>query len=204
MKRSLRCLNFVLICALSLLFLVSALGCSGKQLSRSSAAELIRKSDVFKSTANSKVIVGTFWHDYRSQDDLGYLPLVENGILTLKGTGKNYAVWYNEYVAELTPKGLEAAKNWTKTSEKITGGFFGPSSDVTVFHIPLAQKELVQVTGIASEANNKQAVVEFAWKWVPTSDSKLAPKKVPSGETRKGVVGVQLYDDGWRIVQSNI
>ena len=105
MERPLRCTGLVFICAMSLLLFASTAGCVDKQLSRSSAGELIKKSEVFKSTANGKAVVGTFWYysnlvnkDY----DYDLQPLIANGILTLRETGKSYAVFTKEYITEFS------------------------------------------------------------------------------------------------------
>ncbi|MGB9178431.1 MAG: hypothetical protein WCB68_04215, partial [Pyrinomonadaceae bacterium] len=181
---------------------------STKNLSRERAADLIKIYPNFKSTFDRKIPVGRFWYDVQNIEYFLYgdlLPLVDQGILTLTKTGKKqYSGRYIEQIVELTPKGEVEAKAWVKTSENIKDEFeiFGPDSpDVTIYRMVIADKELVEVTGIATDEGGKTARVEFTWRWAPTAQAKLLPKKVPSNETHECAAYFQLYDDGWRIVK---
>jgi hypothetical protein len=105
--------------------------------------------------------------------------------------------------------GEAEAKGWSKGTEREwVLQYQGPtgitSPDVTLYHIPVAERQLIEVTGIASEPNGMRARVEFTWKWTPTSHGKYLPNKVPSGEAHAGAVDFQLYDDGWRMGQMYI
>lgn len=85
--------------------------------------------------------------------------------------------------------------------------------------IPLARKELIEVTGIA-KTSDTVAQVQYAWKEVPTevgrafiSGSPEYQKLPPSlqqtlsgrnqlkdyGKTKHGTAVFMLYDDGWRL-----
>lgn len=180
---------------------------STRELSRSRAAELIKMDSDFKSTFDRKIPVGRFWYDgqnieYFLYDDL--LPLVDQSILNLKKTGrKEYAGRYIEQIVELTTKGEIEAKAWLKTSESIKGEFeIAPDSpDVTVYRMAIAERQLVEVTGIAMNEGGKTARVEFTWKWIPTTQAKLLPKKVPSNEPHECAAVFRFYDDGWRLVK---
>jgi hypothetical protein len=181
---------------------------STKNLSRARAAELIKIYPKFKSTFDMRIPVGRFWYDawgieYALYGDLR--PLVEQGILTLTKTGqKQYSGRYIEQIVELTPKGEGDAKAWVKTSESIKDELpsMAPDSpDVTIYHIVIARKELVEVTGIATSEGGRTAQVEFTWSWAPTAQAKLLPKKVPSNALQGCTAYFQLYDDGWRIVE---
>ncbi len=180
---------------------------STTKLSRAGAANLIKSYPKFKSTEDRKIPIGRFWYDRQNIEYFLYgdlLPLVDQGILTLTKTGKKqYAGRYIEQIVELTPKGEVEAKAWVKTSENIKGDFeIAPDSpDVTIYRMVIAEKELVEITGIATDEGGKTARVEFTWRWAPTAQAKLLPKKVPSNEAQSCAAYFQLYDDGWRIVE---
>jgi hypothetical protein len=197
----LRAARSSLLALLTVVLAVTEGGCSN-DLSRSRAASLIQEQEDFKSTSDVKVIVGTFWYDWRNiNDEFPFQPLAASGLLTLRESGKTYAIWWKEYIVELTGTGQEAAKQWIKTPEKVQS-FLGPSSpDATVYRIPLAEKKLLEVTGIATDASEKQAEIEYTWKWNPTPQGKLLPDKVPPDDMHKEMAYTQLYDDGWRIVR---
>lgn len=182
---------------------------SSKTLTRSRAAELIKIHPGFKTMTDSVIPVGTFWYvSGAAMDNLlknNIRPLVENGIVTYRKTGRTDSVWYHEYIVEITPAGQAEASTWTKGSEtewvlEYQGPSGIPSPNVTLFHIPVAQRQLIEVTGIALDSGGTTARVEFTWKWVPTTHGKSLPNKVPSDEDRGGFVQCRLYDDGWRPV----
>lgn len=99
-----------------------------------------------------------------------------------------------------------------------------PASDDS---LPLARKELVNITGITSLAEN-QAQVDFTWKWNPnktalalqenTDEFKALPLEIQKGllgqtegnrkpqtenweGERKAKALFQRYDDGWRLIR---
>jgi hypothetical protein len=181
-----------------------------KDLSRTVAADLIKRDSQYRSTDNQDIPVGRFWVNSLSLDSY-YLeghniqPLEDSGILTFLKTGKTYVLWV-ECVVELTAKGEEAAKSWAKGSEDdLFMSLYGPAvyglpakPEGALFHIPVAVKELVAVTGIVFDPSHTRAQVEFTWKWVPTANAESLPKKVPSDAIRGNAAECALYDDGWR------
>jgi hypothetical protein len=50
------------------------------------------------------------------------------------------------------------------------------------------------------EEGGKSASVEFTWKWTSTGNAQYFTDQTPKGEV-KGQAEMELYDDGWRIVQ---
>lgn len=179
-----------------------------KVLSRARAADLIKVHPRFKEIASSSLIpVGTFWYDYRSVDDFknNVQVLQDNELVTFRETGQSNSVWWHQYVVELTPSGDKEAKMWTRASDQETLHWlqpfgFGPQSpDVVTFTIPLANKQLLEVTGIATDPGGKLARVEFTWSWTPRPEAKAMSNRVPSNEAHNGQVWCQLYDDGWRM-----
>jgi hypothetical protein len=176
------------------------LGACSKELGRGRAAELVQANEKFKATHDVEIAVGRLWYDWRNlYSAYDYKPLAERGVLTVKESGKSYAMWWKEYFVELTPNGSALAKGWIKTNEK-PASFLGPQSPgATVFRIPLAQRELVSVTGITSDPGGKEAGIEFDWKWMPMKQSEVLPERLPSAELQHGEAAARLYDDGWRI-----
>jgi hypothetical protein len=73
----------------------------------------------------------------------------------------------------------------------------GEHSSKSAMSVPVAKRELVGVTGIATQDNS--ADVEFEWKWVPLNEIGEA---LYSRDVRyKSSVGFRKYDDGWRVIQ---
>jgi hypothetical protein len=185
---------------------------SSKNLTRPVAADLIRRDGAFRSTQNADVPVGRFWLNSQSMDSAytadhinDIHSLEGNGVLTFDKTGKTYVFWV-EYTVQLTAKGEEEAKSWSKgTDEELFLFLYGPAQyglpdrpDGTLFHIPLATKQLVEVTGITFDPSHTRAQVEFTWKWVPTANAKFLPNKAPSDAIQSAASMCALYDDGWR------
>jgi hypothetical protein len=184
-------------------------GCSTKELSRVCAATWIQSQASFKATLDKKVVVGRFFYDYRNVDsDFPFKALSAAGILTpLKETPESSATtgfrWWREYMVDLTEAGQQEANSWVRTSEKVQQPLGGPPSPQgTVYLIPLANKKLLEVTGIALGLDGRQAQIEFTWKWVGSAQAKLLPDSVPP-EAQRGNCFAQLYDDGWRIGDLN-
>jgi hypothetical protein len=183
-------------------------GCS-KQLSRGLAGDLIQRHKEFADTSNIQVAVGRCWFDWRDIKDFygklaPYKPLQSTGILTIRESGKSYSLWWKEYIVELTPRGQQEAKMWIRTSDKPAPAgdiFRGPDSEGTVYSIPLAEKKLVEVTGMAINQSGNEADVQFDWRWLPTPQGKPLASMAPNGETQHGEAALRLYDDGWRIEQ---
>jgi hypothetical protein len=190
--------------AMVLALWIGASGCS-KSLTRERAAELLRSDANFSKAFNSEVALGKFWYDWRNvYAAYPYKPLSEQGLLTVKETGKVYAMWWKQYVVSLTPQGKDAAAAWSKTNER-PSSFLGPqSTEAFIYLIPLASKELIGITGITSDPSEKAAGVEFDWKWAPTKQCPLLPQSCPPSDVHHGRASVQLYDDGWRISQAQI
>ena len=126
--------------------------------------------------------------------------LVEQGILTVTKTGQKKYGRFTEYVVELTPKGETEAKAWNKTTEKVDFDSLGlVSSNVTVYRVVIAEKQLIEVTGVAISEGGKSARVEFNWRWAATPNAKLS-NQIPSDAVHESSAYFQLYDDGWRVV----
>jgi hypothetical protein len=171
-------------------------------LSRGHAAEIIKAYPEFKSTFDSKILVGRIWEDGMGDYSSGDRRLLmDQGILTIEATGQKQFGRFTEHLVELTPKGEIEAKAWEKTTENVKFDSLGlVSSDVTVYRVVIAEKQLIEVTGIAMSEGGKTARVEFTWKWAPTAHAKLS-NQVPSDKPKECSADFQLYDDGWRLVE---
>jgi len=181
-----------------------------KTLTRPRAAELIKMHPTFKGLTEVDLPTGSFWYDWRSIGDIrrnNIQPLVDAGLVTFRETGKSDSVWYHEYVVEFTPEGEAAAKSWRKEPDdrKWVLKYQGPvgilSPNVVLYNVPVAERQLIAVTGIAFDPSGMNARVEFTWKWVPTANAKYLPDQTPSDQAHGGQVAMQLYHDGWRMGQ---
>lgn len=66
------------------------------------------------------------------------------------------------------------------------------------FAVPVARRELVEVTGISRD--NVTADVDFIWRWVPLNE---VGKAMVAGDVRyKSTVTFKRYDDGWRLLET--
>jgi hypothetical protein len=171
-------------------------------LSRGRAAEMIKAYPQFKSTFDSKILVGRIWEDGMGDYSSGDRRLLmDQGILTIEKTGQTKYGRFTEQLVELTSKGEIEATAWEKTTEKVRFDSLGlVPSDVTVYRVVIAEKQLIEVTGIAMSDGGKTGRAEFTWRWAPTAYVKLS-KQVPSNELKECSAYFQLYDDGWRVVE---
>jgi hypothetical protein len=122
--------------------------------------------------------------------------------------GENYGVWSFDVEPLLTEKGIELAS--------------GGREDQSVPSVRLAQRELVEVTGI-TKAGDQTAQAEYTWKEEPTAAGLAFSPGSPEHEglppalrqalrernqtkdfdkVRRGRAVFQLYDDGWRLLSA--
>jgi hypothetical protein len=180
---------------------------TSKTLTRPFAANLIKDHENFIGTLYRDVPVGPFWFEWRDID--AYVkrlkPLIDKTLLTFEATGRKNNERWHEYIINLTATGEIEVKLWEKTTRSSPGGgafdgYFGPPSpNCTIYQIPLAKKQLLEITGIAIE-NGESADVEFQWAWVATEKAALFPNFIYSKDKYSGKAAFRLYDDGWRLV----
>ena len=73
-------------------------------------------------------------------------------------------------------------------------------ADKTSFNVPVARRELLEITGISKQGNLGD--VDFTWRWIPLNEFGAA---LYSSDVRyKSTVGFRDYDDGWRVVESAV
>ena len=90
----------------------------------------------------------------------------------------------------LSPSGVDVVHS------SITGDQAAKSS----ISLPVAKRELLEITGIAKQDNS--ANVEFEWKWVPLNEIGEA---LYSRDLRyRSTVGFRNYDDGWRLIETPV
>ncbi len=172
-----------------------------KELSRTQAAALITQHKDFRVPLYRDIPVGTFYANWESTKKAPYdfEGFTKDGILTIRESGKDYAVWWTEYIVGLTPRGQQESANWIKTSEGVGDApVGGPASDARIFRIPPAQREIMEVTGLKTNPSGELRA-EFNWKWVPTGQARTVPSQEIPSEVKSGEALFQLYDDGWTI-----
>jgi hypothetical protein len=186
---------------------VSSAGCGTKELNRSHAAGLIRASEEFKKGAavrllpeyrQSLTLIGTGSKE-TSKEEFALRRFLEShadlavlnhlGLVDFKVRKIEYPDSASSPVtvgATLTDNGRSASGQWL------------PSGDDWI--VPLAQKELVEVTGLTGgEGESKQARADYTWKWQPTSvgasfdTSGQAFQNLPDS-IRRGVGGASFAD----------
>jgi hypothetical protein len=169
--------------------LCCAAACSPRDfLTRRLASDLIAGSDTFRTTQQFWLRTGIIPNkEYVSPE---YLVLHRRGwiIGTLVSCPADVAPPPCEDVA-LTPLGVEAFRDLIPDS----------STSAQYFVVPIANRELLEVTGISKNGNF--ADVDFSWKWVPINEIGAA---LYSGSLKYGSsVGFKHYDDGWRVVEGH-
>jgi hypothetical protein len=156
-------------------FLVLAVFCSAcsRGLTRSDAAEKLSRSDLFSKTVTFEY---TKYLAYRrganSAGDFF--------------RALNY-LGYTDEKGGLTEKGISEKKNWI------------PSSMSEDYEVPLATRELLEITGIGELQGETGAFVEvqYTWKWSPVNEVGTLMKL--DEKTNAGSAAFRRFDDGWRL-----
>jgi hypothetical protein len=174
----------------TLLVLLLLSACSPRDfLTRRLATDLIPASDQFKAQQQFMLRTGVLSSkDYPSPE---YLVLQHHGWISATAIacspGMTPPPCWN---VVLTPSGVETVNSLTPAEQ-------GDKSSIS---LPVARRELVNVTGIAKEDTSSD--VEFEWKWVPLNEIGEA---LYSRDLRyKSTVGFRKYDDGWRMLDSSV
>jgi hypothetical protein len=166
-----------------------AAACSPRDfLTRRLAGDLIAASDSFKATQQFWLRTGVIPNkDYLSPE---YLVLQRHGWITASLVACPAGVTPPpcQDVA-FTPLGVETFR------DLIPSG----SNSTQYFEVPIANRELIEVTGISKNGN--LAEVDFSWKWVAVNE--VGAALYSGGMKFNSTVGFKHYDDGWRIVEGN-
>ncbi len=156
-------------------------------LTRRLAGDLIAGADTFKATQQFWLRTGVIANkDYTSPE---YVTLRRRGWIT-----GNVAPCPSDvspapcWDVVITPLGVDVLRDWVSAS----------AASSQYIRVPVAQRELMRVTGIRRNGND--ADVDFQWRWVAVNDvgGALYAKNTEYNST----VGFAHYDDGWRVMES--
>jgi hypothetical protein len=167
--------------------LLFAIACSPRDfLTRRLAADLIAGSDTFQMPQQFWLRTGPVSNkDYTSPE---YLVLQRHGWVTASNVTCPANITPPPcWDVILTPLGIDTIRNWVPTS-------VGKSH---YFSIPVARRELLEITGITKSGN--MADVDFRWRWVALNE--LGSGLYAPNMDYKSTVGFIHYDDGWRIIE---
>jgi hypothetical protein len=167
-------------CYMALVLMLVCVSCDGG-LSRSAAADMISKQ------YQAMPVITLYENDSSHGCNYGIVtPDCLNRIS--KEAGALYRLGYTDVVDNkivLTEKGRKASAEWNAETDE--------SGRLHIWHIPVAQPELVEVTGITEKENN--ATATFTWRQKPLNDIGEA---LGYGQVQQGAMRFQKYDDGWR------
>jgi hypothetical protein len=172
----------------ALIFAVLCLtvACSPRDfLTRRLATDLIAGSDTFKTTQLFWLRTGIMpGKDYTSTE---YLVLRRNGWIT----GTSAACTPNLpppcWDVVITPLGVDALRDWVAAT----------AATSQYISVPVAQRELLGLTGIRRSGN--VADVDFQWRWAAVNE--VGAALYAKGTEYNSTVGFVHYDDGWRLIE---
>lgn len=171
------------LCLVGLFLLAS---CSPRDfLTRRLARDLISASDAFRAPQHFVLQTGLVSNEVYLAPE--YLVLQHHGWISATNSPcRTGLVPPPCWDILLTPSGVDTVRGLVSTDE-----LSKPS-----FAIPVARRELVEITGVSKQGN--VADVDFTWKWIPLNEIGAA---LYSSEVHyKSTAGFRNYDDGWRIV----
>jgi hypothetical protein len=174
--------------AIVIVLLGITVACSPRDfLTRRLATDLIAGSDSFKVTQQFWLRTGVISNkDYTSPE---YVALRRRGWITGNGVACpsdiNAAPCWDMVI---TPLGVDALRDWVSAS----------AASSQYISVPVAQRELLAVTGIHKDGS--LADVDFHWRWAAVNEvgAALYAKNTEYYST----VGFIHYDDGWRVIES--
>lgn len=180
--------NGTLLLAISLWLVSFGLGCSPRDfLKRRLAADLIAASDTFKAPQFFRLQTGIVSNkDFGSPDSM---------VLQRRG-------WIIGVEQKKCPEGINPPPCWDVLLTPLGVDTMRPLlsngiPDNGPVEIPVAQRELVNISGISKAGNF--ADVEFIWRWVSINQAGAA--LYDSGVHYRSTVGFRNYDDGWRVME---
>jgi hypothetical protein len=166
-----------------------AVACSPRDfLTRRLAADLIAGSEVFRTTQQFWLRTGIIPNkDYLSPE---YLVLQRHSWITasLVSCPADVAPPPCQDVT-FTPLGVETFRDLIPTSHAAS----------QYFEVPIANRELLEITGISKNGN--LADVDFSWRWVAVNE--VGAALYSGGMKYNSSVGFKHYDDGWRLIEGS-
>jgi hypothetical protein len=172
------------------ILLCLAMACSPRDfLTRRLAADLISASDTFKAPQLFWVKTGLVSNkDFSSPESM---VLQSRGWII--GTEQKCRDGVDPppcWEVTLTPAGVD-------TIRPLLAGVLPVNGPIAV---QVARRDLVSISGISKTGNF--ADVEFTWRWVPFNQ--VGAALYDGGVHYQSTVGFRGYDDGWRVVDTNV
>jgi hypothetical protein len=173
--------------AIIIVLLGLSVACSPRDfLTRRLATDLIAGSDSFKATQQFWLRTGVISNkDYTSAE---YVTLRRRGWITGNGVACPAEIAPAPcWDMVITPLGVDALRDWVSAT----------AATSQYISVPVAQRELLAVTGI--HRNGSWADVDFQWRWAAVNEvgAALYAKTTEYNST----VGFAHYDDGWRVIE---
>jgi hypothetical protein len=156
-------------------------------LTRRLATDLIAGSDTFKMTQLFWLRTGVISNkDYASAE---YLVLRRHGWITGTGVACPSDLSPPCWDMVITPLGVDALRDWVAAT----------AASSQYISVPVAQRELLAVTGIRRNTNS--ADVDFQWRWAAVNE--VGAALYARGTEYNSTVGFIHYDDGWRVIEGS-
>ena len=182
------------------MFVPLSLGCGSDNLTKDKAKDIIIKHFKYPLPAMEYLSIGSKVDLSENKRKKMYEALAKEGLITmkLKKTKSDHEV-YKVYP--------------TKKGEKYTGKEFKTTAGrrrqtIIGTKIKAADRQFVEVTKIELSGIDKEAIVEFTWKYGKLTpfgkhweSDKNAQLKYDENKNCAEKVKMRLYDDGWRVVK---
>ncbi len=157
-------------------------GCGSRDLTRSQALELIRKSPKLQEGMEIKIFLWPNVHSPLVGNPEAYEALRSAGYIEIDNNGK----------VALTPRGRAAGKTYSPH-------WYGRTAK---------QREVLEITGLTSRHAEGRTTAEFNWRWTVNALGEILQKagvdvegyrKASPVNRGTGSATFSLYDDGWRL-----
>jgi hypothetical protein len=188
-------------------FMLFSTGCS-RTLSRNAAASQIRAALLASSNARMDCRIypvsdGAFGNYPPLNNDAKAMKCLQLMFGSQTWKGLYNLQWARPKVVETPQYGegrWQCQLEWTDEGKKITPNWRRDKNGWWL--VPMATRELVQVTGIQQVEQFGEAQVEYKWRWSPVKVSKdYIARLCPSLDTKIDVEHATFtkFDDGWRL-----
>jgi hypothetical protein len=155
-------------------------------LTRRLATDLIAGADSFKLTQQFWLRTGVISNkDYTSPE---YVTLRRRGWITGNGVSCPPEIAAPPcWDMVITPLGVDALRDWVSAT----------AASSQYISVPVAQRELLAVTGIHKDGS--LADVDFLWRWAAVNE--VGAALYARNTEYNSSVGFVHYDDGWRVIE---
>lgn len=163
--------------------------CGSGSLSRSGAARLISDDQKFSEVLKAEFRYGQVYAQGMSDTESYQLYSVLKSLGYIEESQDRNPLINN---VNLTEKGKRESANWEK-GNNLWGNYY---------KIPLAKREVVEVTGISEPKSGENfAQATFTWRLQPVGEiGKALDNGKESEQKFDGTATFQKFDDGWRVV----